>query len=113
MNFLLFSERKNPNKFLGNNYNYNDNFNNYNQNNGMMNFNGMGFPPSERSNNSFMRNRYQNNNSNIGNDYSNSNHGSPGFNNIMGSNYPKGSILSRGNYGRFSGSNINLNNNQY
>ena len=111
--FLLFSERKNPNQFLGNNYNYNDNFNNYNQNNGMMNFNGMGFPPSERSNNSFMRNRYQNNNSNIGNDYSNSNHGSPGFNNIMGSNYPKGSILSRGNYGRFSGSNINLNNNQY
>ena len=111
--FLLFSERKNPNQFLGNNYNYNDNFNNYNQNNGMMNFNGMGFPPSEKSNNSFMRNRYQNNNSNIGNDYSNSNHGSPGFNNIMGSNYPKGSILSRGNYGRFSGSNINLNNNQY
>ena len=116
--FLLFSERKNPNQFFGNNFN--DNFNNYNQNNGMMNFNGRGFPPNDGgnfSNNSFMNNRYQNNN-NMRNDFSNSNNGSPGFRNSMrinNNNYqrPRGSVFSGQDYGMFSGANINMNNNQY
>ena len=109
--FLLFSERRNPNQFFGNN----NNFNNYNPNPNpnMMNYNGRGYPPSERRNFNLSNNMRND-------DYLNSNNGSPGFRNMMRSNYndnffqrPRGSAFNNQDYGRFSGSNINMNNNIY
>ena len=115
--FLFFSERKNPGQFMGN-MNYNSNYN-YNPNL-MMSMNGRGFPPSERrdfSNSNFMRNRNQTyNNSGFREDFNYSNNnGSSRFNNLMSSNnnyrqHPRGSAFNNQDFRRFSGSNINLDN---
>ena len=108
--FLLFSERKNPNQIIYNN----NSFGNYNSYiNRMNNNNVRGYPMSERSNFNLSNNNMRND------DYMNSNNGSPGFRNRMGSNNdnlfrrPRGSVLDYQGYGRFSGSNINMNNNRY
>ena len=108
--FLLFSERKNPNQFINNN-----SFGNYNSyiNPNRMNYNGRGYPMSEG------RNFNLNNNNMRNDDFLSSNNGSPGFRNMMRSNNenmfegPRGSAFSNRGYGRFSGSNINMNNNLY
>ena len=109
--FLLFSERKNPNQFLNNN----NIFGNYNSyiNPNRMNYNGRGYPMSEARNFNLSNNNMRND------DYLNSNNGSPGFRNMMRSNNdnyfqgPRGSAYSNHGFGRFSGSNINMNNNPY
>ena len=109
--FLLFSERKNPNQFFNNN----NSFGNYNSyiNPNRMNYNGRGYPMSEARNFNLSNNNMRND------DYLNSNNGSPGFRNMMRSNNdnyfqgPRGSAYSNHGFGRFSGSNINMNNNQY
>ena len=78
-----------------------------------MNYNGRGYPMSEARNFNLSNNNMRND------DYLNSNNGSPGFRNMMRSNNdnyfqgPRGSAYSNHGFGRFSGSNINMNNNQY